>query len=237
MKTFQANYVLAEPNFYISNLVANPIDTTIDDVLNDIKKNLEMTYPSKMSNYLMEELGDIGHLANFNDPTHDFRKIAVENISDELSVTKLVPTAIMRFQLLLIELLKNNYLEFESKWTFNILLPNQKEMEIFENITYREEMYGSVQVAGLNVLELAIIYLHQLINDLLPSGEKLPNPFFSINKTSNIETFTPSIDAVNIDFSLFETDEEDQMRNPNIIYVRTDFGDDIISDDKPIDRN
>ena len=237
MKTFQANYALAEPNFYISNLVANPIDTTFGEVLNDIKKNLEMTYPSKMSNYLMEELGDITNLANFNEPAHDFRKIAIEKISDELSVTKLVPTAIMRFQLLLIELLKNNYLEFESKWTFNILLPNQKEMEIFENITYREEMYGSVQVAGLNVLELAIIYLHQLINDLLPSGEKLPNPFFSINITSNIETFTPGINAINIDFSLFETDEEDQTRNPNIIYVRTDFRDDVIFDDKAVDRN
>lgn len=237
MKTFQANYALANPNFYILNLVDNPIDTIFDEVLNDIKKNLEMTHPSKMSNYLMEESGDIGHLANFNEPAHDFRKIAIENISDELSVTKLVPTAIMRFQLLLIELLKNNYLEFESKWTFNILLPNQKEMEIFENITYREEMYGSVQVVGLNVLKLAIIDLHQLINDLLPSGAKLPKPFFSINITSNIETFTPGIDAVNIDFSLFETDEEDQIRNPNIIYVRTDFGDDIISDGKPGDRN
>lgn len=237
MKTFQANYALANPNFYILNLADSPIDPTFDNVLNDIKKNLEMTYPSKMSNYLMEELGDITNLANFSDPAHDFRKIAIENINDELSVTKLVPTAIMRFQLLLIELLKNNYLEFESKWTFNILLPNQKEMEIFENITYREEMYGSVQVAGLNVLELAIIDLHQLINDLLPSGEKLPNPFFSINKTTDIEIFTPGINAVNVDFSLFETDEENQIRNPKIIYVRTDFGDDLISDDKPVDRN
>jgi hypothetical protein len=135
----------------------------------------------------------------------------------------------MRLQLLLIELLKNNYLKFESKWAFNILLPNQKELEIFENITYREEMYGTVQVVGFDALHLAIIDLHHLINDLLPPRVKLPDPFFSINKTIDVEKYAPNMNAVNVDFSLFKSVEEDRIKNPYIIYLRTDFTDNQLS--------
>ena len=229
MKKFRANYALANPNFYILNLVDNPIDTAFSELLNDIKKNFELTYPSKMSGYLKRELGDITDFPNYSNPADDFKKIAREDINDHLSVTKLVPTVIMRLQILLIELLKNNYLKFESKWTFNLILPNQKELEIFENITYREEMYGTVQVVGFDTLHLAIIDLHHLINELLPPRVKLPDPFFSINKTIEVEKFVPSINAVNIDFSLFNSVEEDRMRNPYIIYLRTDFTDNQLS--------
>lgn len=232
MKNFQANYVLANPDFYILNLEENPIITSFGKLLNDVKRNFEITYPSKMSEYLREQLVDIEILANFGAHPNDFKKIVIEDISNELTVTKLVPTAIMRFQILLLELINDNYLQFESQWNFNILLPNQKELEIFENITYREEMYGTVQVVGLNVLELAIIDLHRLINDLLPSGEKLPIPFFSIYKTTDSEKFVLSSNAVNIDFSLFNTLEENQLINPNIIYVRTDFEDNLLLDNE-----
>jgi hypothetical protein len=229
MKKFRANYALANPNFYILNLVDNPIDTAFSELLNDIKKNFELTYPSKMSGYLKKELGDITDFPNYSNPADDFKKIAREDINDHLSVTKLVPTVIMRLQILLIELLKNNYLKFESKWTFNLNLPNQKELEIFENITYREEMYGTVQVVGFDALHLAIIDLHHLINDLLPPRVKLPDPFFSINKTIDVEKYAPNMNAVNVDFSLFKSVEEDRMRNPYIIYLRTDFTDNQLS--------
>lgn len=225
MKKFRANYALANPNFYIINLVDNPIDTAYSELLDDIKKNFELTYPSIMSGYLKRELGDLADFPNYGNPADDFKKIAREDISDHLSVTKLVPTSIMRFQVLLIELLKNNYLKFESQWVFNILLPNQKELEIFENITYREEMYGAVQVVGLDVLELAIIDLHHLINDLLPPIIRLPNPLFSISKTIDVGKFRPSMNAININFSLFGPLEQDQMRNPDTIYLRTDLDD------------
>jgi hypothetical protein len=225
MKKFRANYALANPNFYIINLVDNPIDTAYSELLDDIKKNFDLIYPSIMSGYLKRELGDISDFPNYGNPADDFKKIAREDISDHLSVTKLVPTSIMRFQVLLIELLKNNYLKFESQWVFNILLPNQKELEIFENITYREEMYGAVQVVGLNVLHLAIIDLHHLINDLLPPIIRLPNPLFSISKTIDVGKFRPSMNAININFSLFDPLEQDQMRNPDTIYLRTDLDD------------
>ena len=229
MKKFRANYALANPNFYILNLVDNPIDTAFSELLNDIKKNFELTYPSILSGYLKKELGDITDFPNYSNHADDFKKIVREDINDHLSVTKLVPTVIMRLQILLIELLKNNYLKFETKWAFNILLPNQKELEIFENITYREEMYGTVQVIGFDTLHLAIIDLHNLINELLPPRVKLPDPFFSINKTIEVEKFVPSINTVNIDFSLFKSVEEDRMRNPYIIYLRTDFTDNQLS--------
>ena len=71
--------------------------------------------------------------------------------------------------------------------------------------------------------------MHHLINDLLPPRVKLPDPFFSINKTIEVEKFVPSVNAVNIDFSLFKSVEKDQMRNPYIIYLRTDFTDNQLS--------
>lgn len=225
MKKFQANYTYASPNFYFLNLADTHVKTIFWEVLNQVKKNFEMTYPIPLSKYLKEEIGDIGKLPNYTVPADDFKKIVTEDISEELLVTKLLPTSIMRFQHLLIELLMNNYLKFEDKWVFNILLPNQKELEIFENTTYREEMYGLVQVVGRNALELAIIDLLHLVNDLLPATIKLPKPVFSIDRTIDYEKFVPSINAVNIDFSLFDTFEEDPNRNPAIISVRTDFGD------------
>lgn len=225
MKKFQANYTYANPNFYVLNLADNNVNTIFGDVLSQVKKNFELTYPSPLSNYLKQEIGDIAKLPNFADPADDFKKIAKEDISDEILVAKLLPTSIMRFQVLLIELLMNNYLKFGDKWSFNILLPNQKELEIFENTTYREEIYGLVQVVGRNALELAIIDLVHLVNVLLPETIKLPEPVFSIDITIDLEKFFPSINAVNIDFSLFDTFGEDQDRNPSIIYLRTDFGD------------
>lgn len=225
MKKFQANYTYASPNFYVLNIVDDQVKSTFGEVFNQVKMNFEQTYPAPLSNYLKEEIGDITKLPNFTDPTDDFKKIAKEDITDELLLTKLLTTSIMRFQVLLIELLMNNYLKFGDKWSFNILLTNQKELEIFENSTYREEMYGLVQVVGRNALELAIIDLYHLVNDLLPATMKLPKPVFSIDRTIDVEKYAISMSALNLDFSLFETLEEDQNTNPAIIYVRTDFGD------------
>lgn len=224
MKKYRANYTYANSNFDIFNLVENPVNKDFWNLLNDIIKNFEITYPTPLSKYLKDEIGDIAKLHNFSANADDFESISKEEISDELLVTKLLPTAIMRFQILLIELLKNNYLNFESTWTFNILLPDQKELEIFENTTYREEMYGTVQDCGIDALQLAIIDLHSLLNDLLPKSNELLQPDFVINITIKKEEFEPNINAVNINFSLFKKYDEENIKNPYLIYIRTDFG-------------
>ena len=63
-----------------------------------------------------------------------------------------------------------------------------------------------------------------MVKNLLPDTIKPLKPDFSIYRTIDYEKFVPSINAVNIDFSLFDTFEKDQNRNPAIICVRTDFG-------------
>jgi hypothetical protein len=90
MKRFRANYALANPNFYIINLVDNPIDTAFSELLNDIKKNFEWTYPSIMSAYLKTELGDIADIPNYSNPADDFKK-AVEKKQNFINpmITKL----------------------------------------------------------------------------------------------------------------------------------------------------
>ena len=226
MKRFRANYAHVNPDFYILNLLNNPANTPFDELLDVLKRNFATTYPSPMSNYLKNELGNITNLNNLSDSEVNLNEIGKEDINDELLTTKLLPTAIMRFQLVLIELLRNNYLKFDTSWNFNILLPNQQELEIFQNITYRDEFYGAVQVDGNNAIELAIIDLQLLLNDLLPDGVILSKPFYSIKSTIKIEEYTPDVNAINIDFSLFKTYEEDRMSNPHIIYIRTDFRDD-----------
>jgi len=49
-----------------------------------------------------------------------FNKIESNDVADLEVATKLIPTAIMRFQILIVELLLNNYLNFEEDWNFNV---------------------------------------------------------------------------------------------------------------------
>ena len=50
----------------------------------------------------------------------DSFKIEKNEMSEDEIKTKLLPTAIIRFQILLIELLTHNYLTFDENWSFNI---------------------------------------------------------------------------------------------------------------------
>ena len=224
VKRFRANYVQGAPDFNIINLVDNPLDTPFVRLLEVIKQILESTQPSSMSHYLQHELTSItAEPYEFIDSKLNFNKIGQEDINNKSLACIFLPTAIIRFQLVLIELLRNYLLEFGKHWNFNILLPNQRELEIFENISYREEFWGPVQVQGLNALELAINNLSQLLNGLLPDRFAASKPLFSIKTTINAEEFVWDINAINLDFSLFNQTEKDSFKNAGIIYIRTDF--------------
>jgi len=151
-----------------------------------------------------------------------------ENQMSEVEIkTKLLPTAIIRFQILLIELLTHNYLTFKEDWNLNVFISNPSELEIFENISYREEIYGLVQDCGKNALELAINDLLIWIDKLwqLKNKQELKKPSFNIVITNNKNQFQPTTKAVNIDFSLFKRYTDENKFNEDVIFVRTDYFD------------
>jgi ATP-dependent DNA helicase RecQ len=155
-------------------------------------------------------------------------KIEKNQLSEKEINTKLFPTAIIRFQVLLIELLKNQYLTFEEDWNFNVFVSNPTEYEIVDNISYREEFYGLVEDKGKSALELAITDLLIRIDDLWypKNNQKLKKPNFNIEISSDKAIIQSSINAIDIDFSMFKRYTNENLINQEVIFVRTDYFDD-----------
>ncbi len=154
-------------------------------------------------NQIMEYISTFDNLLQYYKSACE--KIEGNRISELEIKTKIIPTAVIRFQILVIELLINNYLTLDKRWNFNILL--------------NEDIGNSPEIAINDVL----IWLGHLW--LLKTKSKLKEPEINI-RISNIESeFTPSTDAINIDFSLFKRYTDENKRNSGIIYLRTDYFD------------
>ncbi len=132
-------------------------------------------------------------------------KIEKKYLSEDEIKTKLLPTAIIRFQILLIELITHKYLTFEEDWNFNILL--------HENLPDFAEL-------AINDLLIWIDKLWQLKNK-----EELKKPSFNISITNDKSKFQPTTKAVNIDFSLFKRYTDENKISEDVIFVRTDYFD------------
>lgn len=132
-------------------------------------------------------------------------KIENNQLSDDEIKTKLLPTAIIRFQVLLIELLTHKYLTFDEDWYFNILL--------HENIPDFAEL-------AINDLLIWIDKLWQLKNK-----EELKKPSFNISISNDKSKFQPTTKAINIDFSLFKRYTDENIISEDVIFVRTDYFD------------
>lgn len=140
----------------------------------------------------------------------NFYKTACEKIEDnqmsEVEIkTKLLPTAIIRFQVLLIELLTNKYLTFEEDWNFNILL--------HENIPDFAEL----------AINDSLIWIDKLWQ--LKNKEELKKPSFNIAITNDKSKFQATTKAINIDFSLFKRYTDENKISEDVIFVRTDYFD------------
>ena len=131
--------------------------------------------------------------------------IEENQMSEEDFKTKLLPTAIIRFQILLIELLTHKYLTFDEDWSFNILS--------HENLP--------------NFADLAITDLQIWINNLwqLKNKQELKKPNFNIEITNDKAKFQATTKAINIDFSLFKRYTDENKINEDVIFVRTDYFD------------
>ncbi len=132
-------------------------------------------------------------------------KIEEYQISEEEIKTKLLPTAIIRFQILLIELLTHKYLSLDEDWNFNILA--------------HEDLPDFAELA-INDLLIWVDKLWQLKNKL-----ELKKPNFNIKITNDKKKFQLTTKAINIDFSLFKRYTDENKVNEDVIFVRTDYFD------------
>ena len=159
----------------------NAFQTKIDEIINHLKR--------------FER-----NLLQYSDA---YEKIKTDSISEIEMQSKILPTAIIRFQILLIELLVNNYLNFEDKWRFNILV--QEELGDF---------------AKLAIEDFFIWFenLHKLKNK---SDFKKPN--YEIKIARNPEDISVTTQAINLDFSLFKRYTDENDHSPDTLFVRTDY--------------
>ena len=132
-------------------------------------------------------------------------KIGNALITEEEIKTKFLPTAIIRFQILLIELLTHSYLTLNKDWNFNILchedLPNFAELAINDLLIWIDKLWQ------------------------LKHKEQLIKPDFSIKITNDKNEYQPTTKAINIDFSLYKRYTDENEINKDIIFVRTDYFD------------
>lgn len=125
---------------------------------------------------------------------------------DELILKrKILPTAIMRFQILLIDFLLNQYISFDDNWNFNFIIRKNERLEGFAELA----------------LEDFFIWFEQLYK--LKHKEEFRRPNYQVNYAYTIDDYNTSSNVVNIDFSLFERWTDENILHPDLIIVRTDY--------------
>lgn len=151
-------------------------------------------------------------------------KIEANQLTEEDIKTKLLPTAIIRFQILLIELLTHKYLTLDEDWNFNILahenLPNFAELAINDLLIWIDKLWQ------------------------LKNKQALKKPNFNITITNDKANFYPTTKSINIDFSLFKRYTDENKISKDVIFVRTDYFDNVkeknyfrVSTTEPINYN
>jgi len=118
--------------------------------------------------------------------------------------THLLPTAILRFQLLLIELIENRYLEFDAPWRFNIRA--HENIGDFARLAIEDFFLWWEQLCGLRKCFYAKPEIE--INYITPKG-----------------TFHARTDAINIDFSLLKRYTDTHTQAPDVLFLRTGYDD------------
>ncbi len=139
----------------------------------------------------------------------DFYKSAFEKskdnaYSEEEIHDKMLPTAIIRFQILLLDILAFGYIHLGEHWSFNILC---------------DEPLG-------NFAELAIEDIYVWLNHLVLLRDKHELPKFDYQiSTCSTTDFKVDSRAVNIDFSLAKRYTDEDSINRDVIFVRSDYFD------------
>jgi ATP-dependent DNA helicase RecQ len=118
----------------------------------------------------------------------------------EIVNSKLLPTAIIRFQVLVLELLENGYVSLEDKqWSFEVL---------------NQDISGYEQHAIEDIFEwLSFLLKLQKIN--------FAEPAYTV---TNVKSFTAQKN-IKVDFSLLQRWTDENKLQPHALFVRTDYQD------------
>ncbi|MDO6440478.1 DEAD/DEAH box helicase [Cyclobacterium sp. 1_MG-2023] len=114
-------------------------------------------------------------------------------------------TAIIRFQLLILELLEKGLLNLATDWNFEIL---QRDISGFEKIVFDDLMVWFTH----------IFQLHKI---------KFEKPKIYISHVNSVSEFSKD-KSIKIDFSLTKRYTDEFQINSNVIYVRTDYLDEFL---------
>jgi len=124
--------------------------------------------------------------------------LSFAEIPEEIKKTKLLPTAIIRFQVLILELLESGRISLEDdKWIFEV---KNQDISGFEN----------------HSIEDVFEWLHHLLKlQKITFNE----PQFEVKYVQNFS----NENCIKIDFSLFQRWTDENLLNEEVIYVRTDY--------------
>ena len=114
-------------------------------------------------------------------------------------------TAVIRFQLLILELLENGLLDFKNDWKIEIL---SRDITGFEKIA----------IEDLIVWFTHLFQLHKI---------EFEKPKISIYHVNSVSEFSND-ESIKIDFSLSKRYTDEFQTNSNVIYVRTDYLDEFL---------
>ncbi len=149
------------------------------------------------------------HLARFHKSLSLYKeaydKFSRGSLSEKEIKTKLMPTAVIRFQILLIELLLNGYLTMEGEWKFNLILKKEEQLGDFANLA----------------IEDFFIWFEHLYR--LKEKKEWRRPVYSINNVHSADDYDNSSSVINIDFSLFNRWTDENKLHPDLLFVRTDY--------------
>ena len=135
----------------------------------------------------------------------------------------LLPTAIIRFQILLIELLLNGYIKIGDKWHFNIKL---HDFDIF-----KDDLFVRYAIDDL------LIWLDKLYQLKTKKTSAKTSYKIDIQKPHEFE-YNPN--AINIDFSILKKYSDENVLTPEILFLRGDYFDWLEVEGRPLiglDRN
>ena len=161
-----------------------------------------LTFPPKRTELLDHLVKSNGSLSLYQQA---FVKSLTRSFSEKETRTKLLPTAIIRFQILLIELLLNNYLNFEEPWKFNLIVREEEQLGNFAKLA----------------IEDFFIWFSHLYR--LQTKQEWNPPSYSIQSYPSRESCPVQSTVLNIDFSLFSRWTDEAALYPDAIFVRTDY--------------
>lgn len=201
----QANLVIEIDGQQHKRNVDRVVDSTRDNHLllsNVITIRIDTNDLEERNNKYFEKIvqikNQLDHYSRFLNLYKQNFNLSLIEIPDEIKKTKLLPTAIIRFQILVLELLENGKLNLNDEfWKFEIKNHDINGYEIHAIEDLFEWFY--------HLLKL----------------QKIPfkRPQIEIHHVQNFG----DLNCIQVDFSVFQRWTDINVLNPEVIFVRTDY--------------